>query len=229
MGEPISRGIRLWRAYPWRLLLVLTHADSRRRYRASIQASIPWRLLPALATALLAACSGLDPRTPRCDTAQAPSLPYSLISHTQRTDDLPDETVIAAHFYRIHSDPAAAKPCGEVAIIKEVRLRRASNRPLQVRERRVFYASDGTVVAQSEEDVGAYLPQSGNYRAVQVLPIPATTPAGHYRMVAELYLHEHDHAILLNRAETRLHIVAPHSVKSKAPTPPRRAPVARKQ
>lgn len=160
------------------------------------------------AALLLSACANGERRPYTCRGTQAPSLPYSLMSHTERTDNLPDETVIAAHFYRVRPDRAAVKPCSEVAIVKEIHLRRATNRPLQLRERREFYAADGTLVAQSEEDLGARLLYSGNYRAVQVLPIPAGAPPGRYRMIADLYLEDGDNPpILLNSAQTELRVL----------------------
>ena len=174
----------------------------------------------ALAIVGLTLASGCAlPGTPRgsCTTANAPSLPYRLMSHTERTDDLPGETVVAAHRYSIRTDRASVKPCSDIAIVKEVHIRRASGHALKLREHRSFFAEDGTEVAKSSEAVGKYLTRSGTYRAVQVLPIPARTPGGEYSVVSELYLDDPDNGeILLNRARTQFWVEAPAAKPAKA-------------
>ena len=140
------------------------------------------------------------------------------MSQTERTDDLPGETVVAAHRYSIRTDRASVKPCSDIAIVKEVHIRRSSGHALKMREERAFFAEDGTEVAKSSEAVGRYLPRSGTYRAVQVLPIPARTPGGEYSVVTELYLDDPDNgAILLNRARTQFWVEAPAKAAKAAP------------
>lgn len=139
------------------------------------------------------------------------------MSQTERTDDLPGETVVAAHRYRIHTDRFEVKPCNDIAIVKEVHIRRAGGHALKLREERAFFAPDGTEVAQSSENVGKYLTRSGTYRAVQVLPIPAKTPGGEYSVVTELYLDDPESGeILLNSARTQFSVDAAATTK---PTP----------
>lgn len=169
------------------------------------------RSLLALATLAFASGCAL-PGTPRtgCTAANAPSLPYRLMSQTERTDDLPNETVVAAHRYSIRTDRTHVKPCSDIAIVKELHIRRADGHALKLREERKFFAEDGTEVANSSEAVGRYLGRSGTYRAVQVLPIPAQTPGGEYSVLTELYLDDADNgAILLNRARTQFWVEAP--------------------
>lgn len=183
-----------------------------------------YRLLPgAIVTlALLAFVGGCAaPGLPRagCTSANAPSLPYRLMSQTERTDDLPGETVVAAHRYSIRTDRASVKPCSDIAIVKEVHIRRGGGHALKLREERAFFAEDGTEVAKSSESVGRYLTRSGTYRAVQVLPIPARTPGGEYSVVSELYLDDRDNgAILLNRARTQFWVEAPAKAAPRAGT-----------
>lgn len=169
--------------------------------------------------ALASACA--LPGIPRgdCTSANAPSLPYGLMSQTERTDDLPSETVVAAHRYSVRTDRASVKPCNDIAIVKEIHIRRASGHALDLRENRAFFAADGTEVAKSSEAVGKYLTRSGIYRAVQVLPIPARTPGGEYSVVTELYLDDPDNGeILLNRARTQFWVDAP-AAKATKPAP----------
>lgn len=174
-----------------------------------------------LSIAMLALASGCAaPGAPRgsCTSAGAPSLPYRLMSQTERTDDLPGETVVAAHRYSIRTDRTSVKPCADIAIVKEIHIRRASGHALKLRENRAFFAEDGTEVAKSSEAVGKYLTRSGTYRAVQVLPIPARTPGGEYSVVTELYLDDPDNGeILLNRARTQFWVDAPAAKAAKAP------------
>lgn len=175
-------------------------------------------LLALVTLAFAAACAA--PGAPRggCTTANAPSLPYRLMSQTERTDDLPGETVIAAHRYSIRTDRASVTPCSDIAIVKEVHIRRSGAHALKLREERAFFAEDGTEVAKSSEAVGKYLPRSGTYRAVQVLPIPARTPGGEYSVVTELYLDDPDNgAILLNRARTQFVVDAPAKAAKASP------------
>lgn len=186
------------------------------------------RLVLVLFAALAAGCA--TPSLPRgsCATANAPSLPYTLMSQTERTDDLPSDTVVAAHDYRIHTDRFEVKPCSDIAIVKEIHIRRASGRALKLREERTFFAPDGTEVAQSSENVGRYLTRSGTYRAVQVLPIPATTPGGEYALVTELYLDDPDSGeILLNRARTQFAVDAAAAAKPVPKAAPKTAPRAK--
>lgn len=174
---------------------------------------------------VLTGCSTLNPRDAQCRVNEGPSLPYSSMSRTTRTDDLPDGTLVSAHRYQLRPQQFQVMPCDNLLIVKELHARTAPGRRFRLSEVREFYADDGSLIAQAKEDVSRQITRSGMYRGVLALPIPGNTPAGIYRMVGKLFVDNLGEApILLNEAETEFEVL-PHATPA-ARTPESRDPRA---
>ena len=87
--------------------------------------------------------------------------------------------------YRISVSPSTGKRCGSLILIKRLTLLRGTG-DLHIVEVRDFY-THGQLVAEHRAFVGHELPDSGAYQARLTLPIPASAPFGHYRVVSLLY------------------------------------------
>lgn len=87
--------------------------------------------------------------------------------------------------YRVTAHPATGRRCGTVTLVKTLTLLRGPG-PLRIVELRNFYTR-GHLVAVHRSMIGHELAISGRYRARVMLPVPASTPLGRYRVVSELY------------------------------------------
>lgn len=178
--------------------------------------------LSILATLALTGCSTLAPLDTHCRAREAPSLPYSSMSRTARTDNLPDGTLVSAHRYQLRPQQFQVMPCDNLLIVKELHARTAPGRYFRLSEVREFYADDGSLIAQAKEDVSRQITRSGMYRGVLALPIPGDTPAGIYRMVGKLFVDNlGETPILLNETETEFEVL-PHPAPAAASGEPDR-------
>ena len=184
--------------------------------------------LPILLTLVLTGCSALTPRDTHCRVNEAPSLPYSSMSRTMRTDNLPDGTLVSAHRYQLRPQQFQVMPCDNLLIVKELHARTAPGRHFRLSEVREFYADDGSLIAQAKEDVSRQIRRSGTYRGVLALPIPADTPAGIYRMVGKLFVDNlGETPILLNETETEFEVLPPPTPAAGSGEPRQTRPISK--
>jgi hypothetical protein len=116
-----------------------------------------------------------------CAPARSSS-PYTALSPTGHSAS----GALHVSVYRVVAEQGAVERCGQLALRKEVVLIRHARPNVELWEIRDFFAGDGTFITRAREDVSAQLASSGHYAGNLVLPIPASTPPGRYRIVTRL-------------------------------------------
>lgn len=165
----------------------------------------------------ISGCAGFASHDRECRVAEGPSLPYTVMSRTERTDDLPAGTLISAHRYQLRPQQFQVTPCNDLLIVRELHARTAVPRRFALTEVREFYSSDGKLIARAQENLSKQITRSGLYRGILALPIPRMTPPGIYRMVGKLYVDGPDKTpILLNEASTEFEVLAGAAAASPA-------------
>lgn len=139
-------------------------------------------LFSALAT-ILSACAAPQP-TVNCG-ARPEGTPYSAVT-TETPSRKANRTAVQS--YRWTAQSQKLRPCGILAIKKELVVTRELSARSAIKEVREFYAEDGTLIVKHVEDVSKQVTHSGEYRGSLALPIPQAAPPGRYRIVSKLIL-----------------------------------------
>lgn len=186
-----------------------------------------------------AGCAHIVDNEWRCRFTETPSLPYMQMSRTFQVDNLPESTLVAAHFYSLRSTRATVSPCSNLAIVKELHIRTAPGRDLHLREHRSLVDARGRVIAERNEDISQQITVTATYRGVVALNIPATMHTGVYRLISTIYVDGLDagsgtggEPITLNRASTTFTVAMPDSdsyvpTKTSTRTASRRAAISK--
>lgn len=172
----------------------------RRRARAGI------RLAAIVATLQLGACAVAPGRPETCDTAGAERPPYTLLAGSApRTSAA---AAVSPHIarYRLTLDERHVSPCAALRLHKELTLLAPARPRPSIWEIQDFFAGNGTFIARHTEDVSEQLTQSGRYARDIVLPVPASTPSGRYRIVSRLIVKENGRESPLASAATEFRV-----------------------
>lgn len=124
-------------------------------------------------------------KTLRYQTAYRLSAPDTA-SADRNFKSLPNNESVRARHYTLRFDRDRTGPCNHLTMHKELYLQRRDKSGYQFQEMREFFSGDGTLIAVKNETLANQLLATGYYVAAVPLPIPATAPAGAYRVVTKL-------------------------------------------
>lgn len=160
--------------------------------------------------------ANLQPAKPSDCNARTEVQPYTALGVRGPMARLGRTTVQS---YRWTPQVTRIAPCSVLNIKKEIGLQRERGAQGLLTEVREFYAEDGTLIVRNSEDVTAQLARSGRYAGSVSLPIPASAPTGHYRIVSKLILERGKKPQLLARAIVNFQVATREDA---APRPPAR-------
>lgn len=165
--------------------------------------------------------ANVPPAKPGDCNARTEAQPYTALGVRRPMAKLGRTTV---QTYRWTANAARIAPCSVLLVKKEIGLQRERGAQGVLKEVREFYAEDGTLIVRNTEDVTKQLARSGQYAGSVSLPIPASAPAGHYRIVSKLILEMGERSKLLARAIVNFQVaaredVAPRPMTTRSPPP----------
>ena len=169
------------------------------------------RSLLLLIGAVLAGCAVEPERAVRCD-ASAPERPaYEWVAATTAHASPATSGMLRVIRYRLTIPDKTVVPCDEVRLQKELTVATPPEARAGVWEIQDLFAGNGTFIVRRSEDVSSQLARSGRYRRTIVLPVPATTPAGRYRVVTRLVVKQNGRELPLANATAEFRVRAPSS------------------
>lgn len=146
------------------------------------------RFAPLIGTLLLNACAP-PPHLADCDgNAQRP--PYARIGAADTLMPATTSAIPRVAHYRMVPARRDVTRCMPLRLRKQLVLTAPLHGRTSILEIQDFYAGNGTFIVRNTEDVSAQLAHSGRYARTLVLPVPASTPPGRYRVVSRLVARE---------------------------------------